>query len=46
MRKKSRNLGILAHVSAAQAIALSFPHQETALHKNKQDERKMSTRIL
>jgi hypothetical protein len=24
-------LGILAHVSAAQAIAFSFPHQETAL---------------
>jgi len=24
------NLGILAHVSEGQAIAFSFPHQETA----------------
>jgi len=27
------NLGILAHVSEAQAIAFSFPHQETALDR-------------
>ena len=32
------NLGILAHVSDAQAIAFNLPHQATAL-KNKTQER-------
>jgi len=31
MGNKNTNLGILAQVSAAQAMAFSFPHQETAL---------------
>lgn len=31
---RSSNLGILAHVSDAQAIAFSFPHQATALKNN------------
>lgn len=31
---RGSNLGILAHVSDAQAIAFSFPHQATALKKH------------
>jgi len=33
--KNSTDLGILAQVSDAQAIAFSLPHQATALEKHK-----------
>lgn len=40
---KTPNLGILAHVSEAQAITFSFPHQATALLKQNKTKQKFAS---